>query len=123
VSEVLRRLGRYEKGSAHQHITTRIKALDISTEHFKNRPKHHGGTPKKTAKDVLVKAPAGSRRRTRRYQLERALGEVGVPKVCVKCGNSGEWEGEPLQLEIDHENGDPTDSRRENLRYLCPNCH
>jgi len=29
----------------------------------------------------------------------------------------------PLTLHLDHENGDHRDCRKENLRWLCPNCH
>jgi 5-methylcytosine-specific restriction endonuclease McrA len=42
---------------------------------------------------------------------------------CQKCGNSGEWQGEPLALELEHINGDSLDNTRENLLILCPNCH
>lgn len=31
--------------------------------------------------------------------------------------------GESITLEVDHINNDWSDSRRENLQYLCPNCH
>ena len=41
---------------------------------------------------------------------------------CSKCGIDS-WQGETIVLDLDHINGDNTDNRLGNLRYLCPNCH
>lgn len=42
---------------------------------------------------------------------------------CSLCGNCGIHNGAALSLQIDHINGISNDSRLENLRLLCPNCH
>ncbi len=55
--------------------------------------------------------------------LRRALIEIGVPYVCLMCGNGGTWMGTPLTLEVDHIDGDLFNNSPSNLRFLCPNCH
>lgn len=46
-----------------------------------------------------------------------------LPYICSGCKVGGEWQGKPLSLHLDHINGENTDHRLENLRFLCPNCH
>lgn len=41
---------------------------------------------------------------------------------CLTCGIS-EWQDKPIVLELDHIDGNRGNETRENLRYLCPNCH
>lgn len=41
---------------------------------------------------------------------------------CLHCSIK-EWNRKPITLELDHINGVRSDNTRENLRFLCPNCH
>lgn len=41
---------------------------------------------------------------------------------CAHCGLS-EWQGQRLPLELDHKDGISDNNSRDNLEYLCPNCH
>ena len=42
--------------------------------------------------------------------------------VCEVCGQDPVWQGKELTLTLDHIDGDVTNNRVENLRWLCPNC-
>lgn len=41
---------------------------------------------------------------------------------CSCCGIC-DWNGNPINLEIDHKDGDPYNDSPDNLRFICPNCH
>ena len=56
-------------------------------------------------------------------KLKRQLIQQGtIPYVCAECSLT-EWNSKPLSLHLDHINGDSSDHRLLNLRFLCPNCH
>lgn len=123
-ADVMRGLGLDVNDVNHRRVRRAATRLDLDTTHFKRRAwgRPDRPAPAPTAHRVLAVLPdhAG---RTNRTQLHRALNEVGVPYACESCGNTGEWLGRPITLQIDHINGDWRDNRQENLRYLCPNCH
>jgi hypothetical protein len=125
VTEVCRKLNIFPKGDTWYIINKRIKEYGLSTSHFYGGKeckinRHIGRAKPKSADLILV---ANKPQRERAYLLKRALLEKGVKYECSHCKNPGVWMDKPLVLPIDHINGDWSDCRQENLRFLCPNCH
>jgi transposase-like protein len=124
MADVLRHLRLPPNGGAHAHLRRRITAFGIDTSHFLGRA-HRRGTPaitRLTPDEVLVlRRP--DRVRAAPDLLRRALVEVGRPYRCSICGLEATWNGRQLTLHVDHVNGQFWDCRRDNLRFLCPNCH
>jgi hypothetical protein len=57
------------------------------------------------------------------YKLKiRLLNEGVFENVCSICELT-EWQDSPLNMELDHIDGNRTNHLKENLRMLCPNCH
>jgi len=46
-----------------------------------------------------------------------------IPYECNHCDIKDSWNGDIINLHLDHINGDNRDNRLDNLRFLCPNCH
>lgn len=127
-ADVCRFFGKNQNGGSRKHLQLKVREMGISTAHFVtsaagwSRGVEHLGK-RATPEAILrihkeeLKLPQPAR------LLRRALVAVGVPHVCVYCGCGSVWNGKRLVLQVDHINGDRFDARRENLRFLCPNCH
>lgn len=124
VNGVLRYLDIKSAGGSHQHISRRLKQLNVDTSHLKGQHWAAGTTSfhRKSAEEILIRTMPGSPRTDRR-QLRRALQECGVIEECVLCGVGSTWNDKPLTLQIDHVDGDWNNNEFDNLRYVCPNCH
>ena len=127
VMEVMRKLGLIFAGGTHFHITKTIDRFNIDRSHFlrsgTNYGKYHkGGFDKLNFETILTNNRLNGRKEVT-PRLRRAMIESGILHVCIKCGQEPQWQGKPLCLHIDHIDGNNTDNRKHNVRFLCPNCH
>lgn len=121
IAEAARLLGAGQSGSSWKHLKERVERLGLNTDHFvRGNAPGTASAQKKTPEEILKIETA---RRQHSYQLRRALIESGVPYRCSECKKLPVWNGKPLKLEVEHKNGNALDNRKENLEFLCPNCH
>ena len=124
ISQVCRYFGKYPKGGTYEVIKSRIKFYNIDISHFLGKSSHcgynHTGSCKrKTPDQILTKNKIY---REKASKLRRCLLELDYSYECSIC-KINSWNNKEITLEIDHINGDWTNCEKENLRFLCPNCH
>lgn len=127
-ADIIRALGlvmtNHGSGS-YKTVRKYIKLYNIDTSHFYThserikitKPQEY--SKRKPNNEVFIKGEAlpnttGLKTRILKNNL--------MPYECSVC-KIVEWQNKKLSLQLDHINGDNTDHRLENLRFICPNCH
>lgn len=124
IAQVLKFLGLSPTGCNYQVMHANFRRLRLDTSHFTGqghlRGRSHSWTPKKPLTEVLI---SNSPYKSTFHLKNRLLKEGVLINRCYECGSPPSWCGKPLALILDHQNGDRSENRLENLRLLCPNCN
>lgn len=116
--QVLEKLGyRACSGSIQQLLRERLRAENISTEHFT------APTGNKITKRTFENTFCENSTATQKVLKEKYIQGNYTEYKCSICGQKPIWQGKPLTLILDHINGINNDDRLENLRWVCPNCN
>jgi hypothetical protein len=116
---VIRTLGLSDSPGHYKPVRAAIERLGLDASHIKGKAHGTARGSRIELSEVLVKGRYSSSVHLRRRLIKEGL----LQPVCALCSMGDSWNGKPLVLQLDHENGDPSDNRIENLRMLCPNCH
>lgn len=103
-------------GDTIKKLRKRVEKFD--TSHFKTSS-GGGNFEQLKDEDIFKKGSMFANKTVRKHYKNGNYSEY----KCSICGQLPFWNGQELTLILDHKNGDNSDHRLQNLRWVCPNCN
>ena len=122
-AEVIKKVGLIPAGGNYTTLKRKCQLYQIDTSHFIGSAWNQGNRYRPIQVAVPLSEILVENSTYKTYHLgQRLLKEKVLTRECSRCSLT-EWQDAPIPLELDHVNGNNTDHRIENLRFLCCNCH
>jgi DNA-directed RNA polymerase subunit M/transcription elongation factor TFIIS len=103
--------GHVRRGELQKHVIEKTWTCDVCGEKAEN------GKELRKHKVIHKNIEDYAKDSSRKSLLIKLRG-----KKCEVCFQT-RWCGKEIPIELDHIDGDPENSKSENLRLICPNCH
>ena len=123
IRQVLLNLGLVGNGANYKTIRQKAKELGLTDKDFINGKREVETTIENVTKvnliDILTNTVPYSNSQS---LINRLIEAKLLERRCSLCGIT-HYYGQPINIELDHINGDHQDNSLHNIRLLCPNCH
>lgn len=118
-AQVLKKLHLSVRSGNYRTIDKYISYYNIDISHFTG--KNHGSTKPKMLplSEILILNSHYSSSSIKK----RLIKDKVIDYICQICKLKPFWNNKDLVLILDHINGNNSDNRLQNLRFLCPNCN
>lgn len=122
-STILRHFGLNNIGGNINTLKTRLDSEDINYSHIKSGRGSNAGRMFNSCAVPLEQVMVENSNYSRCFLKKRIIKDGIIEYVCDICQSGPSWNDKRLVLVLDHINGVRNDNRKENLRFLCPNCN